>query len=165
MNGNNNYHVNLGHIPPKAKQVFWSTKKGKIAIAIVGLLVVLVVAQVFFNIPVSTAAQEPIFYVAGFNQELKADGDGNPEYPTMNHVVFPYSAIACQENNKVETIFASIYGDAGDFSIVTEDPDGEDGWIHYYSFDTNNELTHIFYYKTYWVDVTNTCTLSLSCLD
>ena len=162
MNGNNNYHVNLGHIPPKAKQVFWSTKKGKIAIVAIAIIAILIISQVIFNAPVSTVVQEPIYYAAGFSQELNADGDGNPEYPTMNHVVFPYSIIACQEDNKVETIFASILGDAGEFYIFTEGPTG---LISYWSEDVENELTNIYYYQIYWVDVTNTCTLSLSCWD
>lgn len=161
----NNIHVNFGQVPPKAKQVFWGTRKGKIAIVAIALVSILIVSQFIFNAPVSTAVQEPWYYTMGFSQELKASGDGNPVYPNMNHVVFPYSIIACQEDNTVETIFESIYADAGDFLIVTEDANGEDGWIHYYSSQTNNELTNIFYYKTYWVDVTNTCTLSLSCLD
>ena len=128
-------HVNYGSGGRIAKKLFWSTKKGKIALVAIIIIVVLILLQVFVNVPVSTVVQEPIYYAAGFSQELKASGDNNPEYPTMNHVVFPYSVIACQPDNKVETIFASIEPDAGEFWVFTNDPD--EGWISYWNGDRN----------------------------
>ena len=127
---NNDIHVNYGHVPPKAKS-FLGTRKGKIAVIIIVFVIILIVLQWIVRLPVSTFVQEPVYALSGFNQELYADGDGNPVFSHMNHVVFPYSIISSQSDNKVETIFASILTTAGEFLIVTEDANGEDGWISY----------------------------------
>jgi len=78
------------------------TRKKKIAVGIVVIVAALVIATYVTDFPI--AQEGPYTYVMGFTQELYAEGDGNPEAPQANMVVFPYSALLCLDDNKVETV-------------------------------------------------------------
>ena len=138
----------------------WSGKS-KILAVIVIILAILAITQFAFNKPV--LQEGPVTILAGFTQELYAEGDGNPEHPTWNMVVFPYSVLLCCEDSKVETVFESIFEDSGSVWVFTENPD--DGWISWWSGREINGLTDIYAYKTYWVHVEFNCTLHISCWD
>ena len=125
------------------------------------IIAALFILQTVGDVPVATAIQEPITIFTGFTQTLYNGGDQNPEHPTWNLVILPYSQMYCQEDNTIENICQSLYNDAGEFWIFYEDP--TEGWTSYCSTRSTNELTHLYAYNTYWFNVENTCDLIIAC--
>ena len=151
----------VGGAKKKTKNILanWVMKNRytKVITALLIIIAILVVLQLL-NKPL---IMEPVAAVNGYNKTLYADGDGNTENPSWNIVVIPAMAMYCQPDNSVETVFNSIYNDAGEFWIFYED--ATEGWISYCSTRSNNELEHLYAWAVYWVSVENNCELSIKC--
>lgn len=144
------------------KAIAW-IKKHKILTVIFIVIAILLIVQFAFKQPV---AQEVLYTAfAGFSQELYAFGDGNPEFPDANYVVFPYSILFCEDDHSITNIFSSIFEDSGIVTIYTKDPQNPEYWLSWSSAEQINDFETITYYTIYYVYVDSTCTLSLSCWD
>jgi len=153
----------VGGAKKKGKSIWanWIMKNNytKVITALLIIIIILVVLQLF-NKPIM---MEPIAAISGYNKTLYKDGDGSEENSNWNLVVIPQMALYCQKDNTVETIFQSIYNDAGEFWIFYES--ATEGWISYCSTRPTNELQHIYGWQVYWVTVENNCELSIKCPD
>ncbi len=139
--------------PMPQRKRFWTAGKALVVfvvIIVLGIAVVGVATQIPFLKEGSSA-------LIGFSQILYKAGDNNSEYPTYNQLTFPYSALACQENKTCVSIFSAID------DYVMEVRDGED---HVWDPQAHsNTLTTLEPYVTYYVKVSQQCTLELeSCI-